>query len=424
MLPFHLAGDNDLGPEPERAAPSPVEFLMVLAFINMLGFAGWQALINNFAREQAQFGWFETGLNQTFREIPGLLAFTAVFWLMWLREQTLAYASLALLAFGVALTGFFPTLWGILATTLVMSFGFHYFEAATHAMQLQLLRHQHAARDIGRIQSASSFAQFVAYASIFVLTAWFGVTSYVSVFVLVGIAAVGLMVLSVRHFPRYEGLVVQRKEIVVRRRYGLYYALTFMSGARRQIFSAFGAFLLVDRFGLAIDKIALLYLATALVSTVLATRLGRLIGWLGERRTMILENVVLIGIFTGYALTSSASVAVLLFIVDGASMSLMIAQRTYFQKIGDPADMASTTSVAFTVNHIAAVVIPVVFGLIGHRDPSIIFWLGAMIAAGSLVLALLVPLAPAPGNEALTAKFWPSRPGRPEPKLLTHQPAE
>ena len=422
MLPFHLAGDDDLGHEPERAAPSAVEFLMVLGFINMLGFAGWQALINNFAREQAGFGWFETGLNQTFREIPGLLAFTAVYWLMWMREQTLAFAGLALIAFGVAITGYFPTLTGILLTTLVMSFGFHYFETASHALQLQLLRSEHAARDMGRIYSASAFAQFVVYASVFALTAWVGVTAFTSLFLLIGIAGLALTYVSWRHFPRYEGTVIQRKEIVVRRRYGLYYALTFMSGARRQIFSAFGAFLLVDRFGLPVDKIALLYLVTALATTLLATRLGYMIARLGERRTMLIENVILITVFSGYALTTSTSVAVLLFIVDGVSMALMIAQRTYFQKIGDAEDMAATASVAFTVNHIAAVVIPVVFGLIGHRDPSIIFWLGALIAATSLVLALLVPRHPAPGNEALAVPFL--RSGKPEPKLLTHQPAQ
>jgi predicted MFS family arabinose efflux permease len=422
MLPFHLASDDDLGPEPERPAPSPVELLMVLGFINMLGFAGWQALINNFAREQAGFGWFETGLNQSFREIPGLLAFTAVYWLMWMREQTLAFAGLALIAFGVAITGFFPTLTGILLTTLVMSFGFHYFETASHALQLQLLRDHNAARDMGRIYSASAFAQFVAYAGIFMLTAWVGVKAYTSLFLLIGIAGLGLTYLSWRRFPQYEGTVVQRKEIVVRRRYGLYYAITFMSGARRQIFSAFGAFLLVDRFGLTIDKVALLYLATALATTVLAPHLGQMIARIGERRTMLIENLILVTVFSGYALTTSASVAVVLFIIDGVSMSLMIAQRTYFQKIGDEADMAATASVAFTVNHIAAVVIPVVFGLIGHREPSIIFWLGALIAGISLILALLVPRDPAPGNESLDARFW--RQPKPGPKLLTHQPAE
>ena len=105
MHPLSHYIDQDLAPPEERVAPSPAEFMMALAFVNMIGFAGWNALINNFAREQAGFGWFETGLTQTFREIPGLLAFTAVFWLMWLREQTVGYASLVLLALGVGLTG-------------------------------------------------------------------------------------------------------------------------------------------------------------------------------------------------------------------------------------------------------------------------------------------------------------------------------
>ena len=382
----------------------------------MLGFAGWNALINNFAREHAGFGWFETGLNQSFREIPGLLAFTAVFWLMWFREQTVGYASLVLMAVGVGLTGLFPTLGGILITTLIMSFGFHYFETVNYSLQMQLLRGRDAPVAMGQIQSAGSAAQFLAYGCVFVLTAGFGVTSFSSMFLLFAVVGLGLAALSIRRFPHYNSLVPQRKRIVLRRRYGLYYALTFMSGARRQIFSAFGAFLLVDRFGLTVGNVALVFLVTALVSTVLASRLGHLVGVLGERRTMILENLLLISVFSGYALTGSATVAIALFVLDGASMSLMIAQRTYFQKIGDVSDMAATSSVAFTFNHIAAVVIPVTFGLLGHRDPALIFWLGAMIATVSLALAMLVPFNPRPGHEMVRVR-WLSRP-RPLPALI------
>jgi|LNFM01.1.fsa_nt_gb predicted MFS family arabinose efflux permease len=405
MLPFNLAqsspgGDDRHTHDSPRSAPTPTEFLMVLGFVNTLGFAGWQALINNFAREQAGFGWYETGLNQSMRELPGLLAFTAIFWLIWMREQSLAYVSLVLASIGIALTGFFPTLGGILLTTLFMSIGFHYFETASHSLQLQLLRQENAAREMGRIQSASWAAQFVAYTIVFALTAWSGLVSYTTVFLVIALAGMLLTWQAYRRFPKYEGAVVQRKTLVLRRRYGLYYALTFMSGARRQIFVAFGAFLLVDRFGLGVDKIALLYLVTAFASTLMAPWIGRLIGRIGERRTMILENLILILVFTGYALTQSAAVAALLFVVDGASTSLTIAQRTYIQKIGDREDMTATTSVAFTFNHIAAVVIPVVFGALGHRDPSIIFWLGTGIAMLSLSLAFLVPRTPEPGNES------------------------
>lgn len=422
MLPYFLANqdENDPGAQP-KPAPSPTEFLMVLGFVNMLGFAGWQALINNFAREQAGFGWFETGLNQSVREIPGLLAFTAIFWLLWMREQTLAYVSLVLAAIGIAVTGFFPTLGGILLTTLVMSIGFHYFEAATHSMQLQMLRQEHAAREMGRIQGAISAAQFVAFAGVFALTAWGGLMSYATMFVLIGIAGLVLTLGSFRYFPRYEGPVPQRKTLVLKRSYSLYYALTFMSGARRQIFVAFGAFLLVDKFGMGVDKIALLYLTTALITSLMAGRIGRLIGRLGERRAMIVENVILIGVFTGYAMTQSAAVAALLFVIDGASTPLSIAQRTYIQKIGDPADMTATTSVAFTFNHIAAVIIPVTFGALGHRDPAIIFWLGTLIAMLSLTLALIIPRQPGPGSECVLPWVTGGRLSSPAPLA---QPAE
>jgi predicted MFS family arabinose efflux permease len=395
---------------PGRPSPSPVLFLATLSFVNMIGFAGWQALFNNFAREQAGFGWLETGLTQTIREVPGFLAFTALFWLMFFREQTVAYVSLALLATGVLLTGYFPSLTGIIVTTIIMSVGFHYFETVNQSLQLQLLPKDKAPQAMGQIASAGAVAQFTAFGGVAGLAA-LGMTSETVLFLIVGLVALALTAAAIIYFPRFEGPVVQRKQMIVRPRYGLYYALTFMSGARRQIFSAFGAFLLVDRFGFAVSNIALLYLVTALGTALLASRLGRLVNNIGERRTMILENIVLICVFSGYALTQSPIVAAALFVVDGVSMTLMIAQRTYFQKIADPADMAGSAGVAFTINHIAAVVIPVTFGLLGMGNPSRIFWLGALIATCSLTLAVLVPVIPRPGRETVLSPAPSPAPG-------------
>ena len=139
----------------------------------------------------------------------------------------------------------------------------------------------------------------------------------------------------------------------------------------------------------------MLMLVTAALTSVFAPRLGNLIATLGERRTIAIENAVLIVVFAGYAMTRDWQVAGALFIVDGVFMTLLLAQRTYFQKIGDAADMAATASVAFTINHIAAVVLPVTFGIIGMKDPSLIFWLGVVIATCSFALSFLVPERPA-----------------------------
>ena len=185
---------------------------------------------------------------------------------------------------------------------------------------------------------------------------WVGWRSYEQLYLVLGLACVALMIAAMAFFPRFEGPVPQKKHIVLERRYWLYYALTFMTGARRQLFFAFGGFLLVKKFGYSVTDMALLMLVTTLLNTVLAPRLGALVMRAGERRTIMLENIVLILVFAGYATTSSWQVAGGLFVIDGIFFTLTLAQRTYFQKIADPADMASTMSVAFTINHIAAVV--------------------------------------------------------------------
>jgi predicted MFS family arabinose efflux permease len=385
-----------------RVAASPIVYLRTMAFINYLGFAGWAALLHNFTIEQAQFGWLETGLTQTVREIPGFLAFTAVLWLVLVREQILAYAALMVLGLGVALTGLLPSLTGVLLTTFVMSVGFHYFETANQSLQLQLLPKAEAPRLIGTITAAGAAAQFVAYGGL-ALAWWAGWRSYQGLFLVVGLACMVLTAAAMVAFGRFEGTVRQRKTLVVRRRYWLFYLLQFMTGARRQLFMAFGGFLLVKKFGYSVADMATLMLVTTAANTALAPRLGRLVIEIGERRTIMIENIVLIAVFAGYATTTSALLAGALFVLDGVFFTLTLAQRTYFQKIADPADLAASTSVAFTINHTAAVTVPIAFGALGAVNPSIIFWLGTAIASVSLTCSFLVPRHPTPGNETVLA---------------------
>jgi predicted MFS family arabinose efflux permease len=381
----------------------PVRLLMAMAFINMLGFAGWTTLFNNFAKEAASFSGAEVGLAQTIREIPGFLAFTAIFWFMILREQVVGYVALLILGAGIALTGLFPNLTGLLITTFIMSVGFHYFETVNQSLSLQLFPKGNAARLMGQVAGAAAAAQFIAYGGIALLW-WLGYTHYALLFGIIGGACIALTLLTFLLFPKINGAVAQQKKIILRQRYWLYYALTFMSGARRQIFTVFAGFLLVEKFGYKVPDIALLMLATAGLNTLLAPWLGALIGRWGERRTITVENIVLIMVFLGYAFNTNPWLAAGLFVLDGVFATLTIAQRTYIQKIGDEADMAPTAACAFTINHIAAVIIPVTFGLLWLKDPSIVFKLGVGIAMLSLTLSFFIPRHPAPGRETI---FFP-----------------
>jgi predicted MFS family arabinose efflux permease len=358
------------------------------------------AVINNFAVERAGFTGADMGILQSVREIPGFLAFAVVFVLLLIREQALALLSLSLLGIGVALTGFFPSFAGLLVTTFVMSVGFHYFETVRQSLALQWLDKDEAPKVLGRLVAAGSFAGLIAFALIYLGVDLAGLEMK-WIMLIGGGVTVALTLAAWMLFPRFPARVEQHKTLILRRRYWLFYALTFMSGARRQIFVVFAGFLMVEKFGFDVAAMSLMFLANHAFSMVLAPRIGKLIGRWGERRALTFEYVGLICVFTAYAFVDTAWIAVGLYILDHIFFAMAIAIKTYFQKIADPRDIASSSGVSFTINHIAAVVIPVGFGALWMVSPAAVFLAGAAMAACSLVLARLVPFAPAPSAETV-----------------------
>lgn len=376
----------------------PEHLLILLGVAATLAFSVWNALLNNFAIEQAAFTGREIGMLQSLREVPGFLAFTTVFVLLILREQTFALLSLGLLGAGVALTGFLPSEYGLYFTTVLMSTGFHYLYTVQQSLTLQWIEKERAPEVLGRLSASSSIAALVAFAMV-----WFGMQyfggGYRALYLLAGGAALLIAVVAFFVFPVFPQHVPQRKHLLMRRRYWLYYALTFMSGARRQIFVVFAGFLMVEKFGFSAANIALLFLFNHLVNVWLAPKIGRLIIRFGERAALTLEYLGLVLIFTAYAFVETAWIAVILYVADHLFFAMAIAIKSYFQKIADPADMASTAGVSFTINHIAAVVIPVSFGIIWLYSPAVVFLAGAVMAAASLLLSRMVPRNPCEGNE-------------------------
>ena len=255
---------------------SPVVILMVMAAAMQLSFAAWWNLMNNFAVHELAFTGKEIGIQQSIREIPGFLSFLAVYFLLLMREQTLAYVSLVLLGVGVAITGYFPTVWGFYLTTFVMSVGFHYYETAAQSLSLQWLPKATAAASMGKIIAAGAFAQLVAYGLILVGWKTFDL-SFTTVFLIAGVLTLVVVGFLLVAYPAFREGVPQHKKLILRRRYWLYYALTFMGGARRQIFTVFAGFLMVERFGYDVHEVAGLFFINGAVNMVLAPQIGQMI---------------------------------------------------------------------------------------------------------------------------------------------------
>jgi predicted MFS family arabinose efflux permease len=185
--------------------------------------------------------------------------------------------------------------------------------------------------------------------------------------------------------PTRQDLPTQRKNMVLRKRYWLFYWLTFLSGARRQIFIAFAVFLMVDRFDFSVQDVTLLFVVNNGVNYFLSPMIGRAIVRFGERRVLSVEYASMILIFIAYAVVQTKWAVALLYVLDHIFFNFAIAIRTYFQKVGDPRDIAPSMAVGFTINHIAAVMLPVVGGMLWMVDYRIPFLGGALLACLSFV---------------------------------------
>ncbi|EGA72090.1 permease [Vibrio sinaloensis DSM 21326] len=383
---------------------TPQNFLLIISIVVPIAFSSWMALLNNFVIERANFDGSDIGLLQSVREIPGFLAFTAVFVLLFIREQRFMLLSLAALTLGTAITGFFPSLFGLLMTTLLMSTGFHYFETLKQSLSLQWLTKDEAPEMLGKFISVGALASLCTYGALWVCLEVFKM-DFEWVYLTFGGIGFALVVWMTFAFPQFKSDVPQNKKLVLRKRYWLYYALTFMSGARRQIFTVFAGFLMVEKFGYSAADITVLFLINYLFNFLFAKKIGRFIGKVGERKALMFEYVGLIGVFVGYAMVQTAEWAAALYVIDHLFFALALAIKTYFQKIADPADMASTAGVSFTINHIAAVFIPVSFGFIWLISPAAVFYIGAAMACVSLLLSLNIPRQPDEGNEVRILKW-------------------
>lgn len=370
-----------------------------MAFVMPLTFSAWSALINNFSVEAANFTGKEIGILHTIRELPGFLAFTAVLFFPFIREQKLAIVALLIFTGGVLITGYFPSIIGLYTTTLLMSLGFHYYETIHQSLTLQWVSKAEAPHFLGQALAVKAAASIVVFASIWLLLEY-AKLSYRALYGLFGGAGLLITIFIAYAFPIFPIHNSQNKTLFLRKRYWLYYALTFLSGARRQIFMVFAGFLLVEKFGYSAAAISLLFLVNYVFNLCFAAQIGKWIGVIGERRALTVEYIGLIAVFISYALTKNAQIAGALYLIDHFFFAFSIAIKTYFQKVANPSEIASTAAVSFTINHIAAVVLPAMLGLLWLQSPSSVFILGAVLAGMSLLLSQCIPDSPDIGNES------------------------
>ena len=377
---------------------SRIALLYIMSISMVFSFSAWMSLLNNYVIEVASFNGSQIGILQSLREIPGFLAFTVVLVILFIAQQRLAYISMITLGLGVFLTGFYPSATGLYLTTVIMSIGFHYLETLNQSLSLQWLDKKNAPIILGKISAAKSFASLVAFIVIFIMMKFYSV-EYKYVYAFFGLITSIVGIIAWIGFEHFKDDVVQEKKLVLKKEYWLFYVLTFFAGARRQIFVVFAGFLLVEKFGVDIHNMVILLFVNASLNIYFAPKIGRFIAKVGESITLKIEYIGLVLVFISYAFVENIYFAFFLYIVDHVLFSMAIALNTYFQKIANPKDISTANAVSFTINHIAAVFLPFLLGMVWLYSSSLVFIIGAAIGFLSFMLSFLVPYKPEQGSE-------------------------
>lgn len=350
---------------------------------------GWNAIFTNYAVDAASLTGEQVGLLQSLRELPGLLSVSLLLVLLFVKEMRLMSVSIVLLGLGTAAVGFFPGFSGILACTLVMSVGFHYAESINQSLTLQHYSITEAPLIIGILRSATAAGSFGIGLLMFALS---GFVPFEGLFLIAGLGCLvaGIWGLAQREVS-HQGQP-QRRKFVFKQKYALFYVLTLLSGARRQIFSVFSILLLVERFGFSIREMTFLFLLNHLINWILNRFIGKAINSFGERKLLTFKYAFLAAVFLAYAFSDNRWLVAGLYVLEQLFFNFTVAIRTFFQKISDPRDIAPTMALGVTVNHVAAVVVPFVGGVLWMFNFRLPFYMGLGFALAALVAVQFIDL--------------------------------
>jgi len=353
-----------------------------------IGFYSWRIMFNNFAVEVFDASPTDVGIIQAAREIPGLLAFGVGALAIYLTESRIAAISIVTIGIGLILCGLAPSIVVLGVATVVMSFGFHYFEPTNSSQLLMLSDHNELGKVQGRLRSWESLAGLVGAGSILLLTLFL---DYRVTFYIIGALVVAIGLYLTLALPPNRGKTEKRK-IRLKKKYWLYYTLAFLRGCRRHIFTTFAIFLLVRNHELSITIISGIMLVNSFVTIFTNRALGSLSDRLGERLLLAGSSFLLVIIFTGYAFISSLPVLIGFYLVDNILFGSSIALKSYLRKISTAEDLTGCLSFGMTANHITAVVIPVAGGIAWEMfGYEVTFIAGAAIVFIDMLFALRIP---------------------------------
>jgi len=361
--------------------------------------------LNNYLSEVHGFDAGNRGWLEFPRELPGFLIFIVMgFLLTHMRESRIAALAMVATAAGALGLAFLsPGVALLVVWIVVWSMGDHIIFAVEGPLGLKLAKRGAEGRRLGQLGGARNLGVILGVGSVWLLAKFVG--DRYDLFYLVG--GVSAAIAGVMYFRLTIGKEdAPSRRLVYRREYHIFYAISALFGIRKQIFMVFGTWVLVSLHDVPVSTIALLYFAASALGVLMRPLLGDVIDWLGERKVLATDEIMLLFVCMIYGFASDIfsspwDLRILYgaYMLDHILFALRIARTTYLKKIAvDPTDITPTISLGITIDHVVAMTLPVLSGIIWERyGHQWVFVLAGAIALGGFFICLRIRV---PAQEA------------------------
>lgn len=354
-------------------------------------------VFNNFLNDVYNLSASARGIVEFPRELPGALIVVILAIISFLGDIRMSIVAMLLAALGMVGLGIFsPTFSSMLIWMMVLSLGTHIFMPLSAGIGMTLSKKENFGARLGRYNAYNLIATIIGYAIVGVGFKYFGLT-YKIVFIIAAVSYVFAAVFLGLMNPRKPE--VKKVKFVFRKKYTLYYILSVINGARKQIFLTFAPWVLIQIYHVDPPTFAILGLIVSLLSIFTRTIVGNAIDIKGERYVLSLEAIVLIVICLGYSFAADIAptgVAIVIisacYIIDNSMSVVEMARSTYVKKIAvDPEDVTPTLSAGTSFDHVIAMTIPFLGGILwltmGYKY---VFLVAAFIALINLFLTMKI----------------------------------
>ncbi len=380
---------------------------VILLFITIAFIGLSQGFAENIWTNYYSIIGMQTGdrtLLEPIREMPGLLMMFIIAALSFLSLGRMGAVAMATRAVGLMSLAFFVDDFNPLFLTfmVVISLGDHIFMPLRNSIGITVAQAGHEGKVIGMMDALTTVLYMCASLPILFLFSGKNLGDYRLLFVLAGAAALlaGFSLFLMR--TRNTGEVTKKAaRLVFKKKYWLYYLISFISGLRKQIFLVFAPWMLVKTFSQPLQTMTLLNIIGALAIFFFNPFMGHLIDRFGERKLLVGGGIVATAIYATYAVLCTQSpengfvvIALLaLSFTDRLSQSTLMGRDIFVKHTAsDPNEIMPTLSAGVSMDHIASVLSPMLGGLIWTTvGPQWVFVAGAVIAVVYTSMCFLVP---------------------------------